>query len=122
MTGILKRLADAGIDAAQVDPSNPCNDVANGPFNEELRDARPEGLIRGLRPLTLAGQRRIAALSVGRSRGLGSNRELLIGRPGPSKYKRPREGGLCILARPEGFEPPTPWFVAKKARSTYCFY
>ena len=26
----------------------------------------------------------------------------------PSKF-----GGFCVLARPDGFEPPTPWFVAR---------
>ena len=32
---------------------------------------------------------------------------------GRRKEKRPREEAFCLLARPEGFEPPTAWFVAR---------
>ena len=74
--------------------------------------ARPERLIRGLRPLTPSGRPKFVRASVGRlprprfelwsSNVIQSN-----------KRKRAPDGALCLLARPERFELPTAWFVAR---------
>ena len=92
--------------------------------------ARPEGLLRASCPPPLRGHLRCAAtfnFAPGEIVEPTCMSEVRI--PSAKKKATAMDGLFTFLARPEGFEPPTLWFVARYSiqlsygrLESYCFY